>query len=376
MKKYILISDFSLTSNNRGTSALGYGAISFLSEKKYINDGDVIVNIEFARNPFHKGTITKMTLNEREIVIKYIVVSVYEYFIFIKIGISFGFTPFANLLRKLKLVAALNGGDGFADIYGTFLFKKRLPYTYIAMRNKTPLIIMPQTIGPFKNKSNYLEAKRILQYANKIYVRDKNFINELEKMGIKYELAKDLSAYMQPEPWNITIKPNAVGINVSGLAYSNNFLDTAGQFDTYPDLIDSLISHFQNKHIPVYLIPHAYNCSQPEANNDDMVACKEAFDRHVNKSELYFLNLDLTSPKVKYVINQMSFFCGTRMHANFAAIYTGVPVFGLAYSYKFAGAFEANGLSIEQTYMINNMKSNQIRELISKIDSFYNRSKK
>lgn len=40
----------------------------------------------------------------------------------------------------------------------------------------------------------------------------------------------------------------------------------------------------------------------------------------------------------------MSFFIGTRMHANFAAIYTGVPLFGLAYSYKFEGAFNANGL--------------------------------
>lgn len=69
----------------------------------------------------------------------------------------------------------------------------------------------------------------------------------------------------------------------------------------------------------------------------------------------------------------MKFFIGTRMHANFAAIYTNVPLFGLAYSYKFAGAFNANGLDGEkQTYMINNLKNEQIQEVVDKILNLYN----
>lgn len=66
----------------------------------------------------------------------------------------------------------------------------------------------------------------------------------------------------------------------------------------------------------------------------------------------------------------MSFFCGTRMHANFAAIYTNVPVFGLAYSYKYAGAFEANGLSADQTYLINNFDEFKIDVVIKKMMTF------
>ena len=68
----------------------------------------------------------------------------------------------------------------------------------------------------------------------------------------------------------------------------------------------------------------------------------------------------------------MSFFIGTRMHANFAAIYTDVPLFGLAYSYKFAGAFNANGLDGDkQTAMINNIKKEEIDGIIQRIESFY-----
>ena len=68
----------------------------------------------------------------------------------------------------------------------------------------------------------------------------------------------------------------------------------------------------------------------------------------------------------------MKFFCGTRMHANFAAIYTGVPVFGLSYSYKFEGAFLANGLDAQkQTASIINITSYDIDKIIEKIDYFY-----
>ena len=177
---------------------------------------------------------------------------------------------------------------------------------------------------------------------------------------------------MKPEPWDIEIPDNSIGINISGLAYSNNFGNLVGDFDVYPELIEKLICHFRDKGHTVYLIPHSYNYSKPEKNNDDMVACKAAYDALENKKNVVFVDKDLISPRVKYVISKMKFFIGTRMHANFAAIYTNVPLFGLAYSYKFAGAFNANGLNgDEQTYMINKMDVKDIPALINKIDSCY-----
>ena len=83
----------------------------------------------------------------------------------------------------------------------------------------------------------------------------------------------------------------------------------------------------------------------------------------------------MSAPQVKYVISRMSFFIGARMHANFAAIYTGVPVFGTAYSYKFEGAFNANGLNgKKQTEIINHLPKEEINSYIAKIDKFYNES--
>ena len=148
-----------------------------------------------------------------------------------------------------------------------------------------------------------------------------------------------------------------------------------GQFYNYPSLINQLIETFQQMGKSIYLIPHSYNFNEPEINNDDLIACVETYKSLKNKDRVYVVNKDLRSPQIKYIISKMSFFIGTRMHANFAAIYTNVPVFGLAYSFKYAGAFEANGLSAKQTYMINNISEDDIPKVIDEIVLFYNKVK-
>ena len=176
---------------------------------------------------------------------------------------------------------------------------------------------------------------------------------------------------MIPEPWGVEIKEKAVGLNVSGLAYSNTFNGLEGEFDAYPELIERIINHFRAKGCTIYLIPHSYNYNKPIAD-DDMLACREAYNRLNDKSNVVLIDKDLISPQIKYLISQMTFFIGARMHANFAAIYTDVPVFGMAYSYKFEGAFNANGLDGKaQTAMMNNLRTDDIDNYIAKIDTYY-----
>lgn len=375
-RKFVIISGLNLRDNNRGTAALGYGAISFLQQKGMLDAETEMVNF-YRYNNFLKPLNRKQKeetfkVNGVEWNRVSFGIFVLEWWLMNRFGVLLPWSKCAKVLKQVKYVAAINGGDGFSDIYGTDTFHSRLLETRIAIRFKIPVIQLPQTLGPFQNKDNYEEARYILKHSEQVYVRDNKFIPELKKMGIKYEITKDLSAYMLPEPWEIDVKSNSVGINVSGLAYSNGFRTLAGQFDAYPELIERLICHFRDKGHTVYLIPHSYNYEIQEPNNDDMIACKAAYDRLKDKHNVIFVDKDLISPQVKYVISKMSFFIGTRMHANFAAIYSGVPLFGLAYSYKFEGAFSANGLDGKnQTAMINNIKEKDIDRIIIKVDKTY-----
>ena len=380
LKKYIDISGFDIRQPNRGNAALSYGAISFLTEKGYLQEGQELIKYHVYANFLKiKNILSKReeyVIAGRRIVYNEIPLFFLEKKIVERLGIILPFTRFGRTVRKIAYEAADYGGDGFSDIYGTRGFLNRMHQTFVLWRAQVPLIMLPQTVGPFAHKENYDLAVKIMRYAKEIYVRDDKFAEDFKKLGLQYTLTKDISFFMQPESWDIDIAPNSVGLNVSGLAYCNNYKGLEGQFDNYPELVEKIINHFRAKGCTVYLIPHSYNYLDPD-DNDDMWACREVYNRLEDKQNVVFVDKDLTAPQVKYVISKMKFFIGARMHANFAAIYTGVPVFGTAYSYKFQGAFNANGLNgEEQTAMLNNLRAEDIPVFLNKIEQFYIKSTK
>lgn len=370
-RHFVIFSDFNVRSNNRGTAALGYGAISFLIKEGYVDDDFEILRVGFFRNPFRRSP----KLLSRELDIsgrkqRFITVYVWalEKWLY-KHGLLFFDTMFKKTIKD-TMVAAINGGDGLTDIYGDYWLNYRLPEMNLAIELNIPFVLLPQTIGPFRDGRQKEKIMSILRKAEDIYVRDSNYVEELEKNHLKYIKANDLSFYMPPSPFSIDIEKPCVGINISGLAYSNRFGNLAGEFDNYPKLMTELVRLFQQKGCKIYLIPHAYNVNKPETNNDDMVSTRSFYENLEDKKGVSFVDLDLLSPQVKYLISQMDFFVGSRMHANYAAIFTGTPVFGLAYSYKFKGAFENNGI-FNRVYEINNLKETEIKGVISAISQAY-----
>ena len=223
-KKYFILSGLNLEDNNRGTAALGYGAFSFLAGKGYLHEGQELLMIKYVRNPLKiSSEVEELNIQGKVWKKRTIYLWGVHRRLFRKYNVVLPFMSFWRLARKISFVAAINGGDGFSDIYNTDTFLARLPETLIAMRTGIPVIQLPQTLGPFSNQQNYDLAVRILKYSKAVYVRDEKYISELEKLDIPYELTMDLSAYMKPEPWNIDIIPGSVGINVRGLCYSNTF---------------------------------------------------------------------------------------------------------------------------------------------------------
>lgn len=369
VKKYVIISGLDLNDNNRGTAALGYGSFHFLQEKHQMN-GLIAIRLIVYKKPWKFNFKSKKEMHfeigKDKIVFLYIYVCFFDYWIYKHLPFFAQLTKTSKILEKVSFVAAINGGDGFSDIYGSEIFHNRLFDIDLAMRENIPLILLPQTIGPFRDVPNLKRAEIILKYASKVYVRDLKFETELKSMNVTFELTNDLSYYMYPQKTDIEIKPNAVGINVSGLCFSNRFSGLAGCFNNYPQLIMYIIKNFQEKNVPIYLLAHSYNYENPEYANDDMQTAKDVYVKLDSKANVYLIDRDLTSPQTKYVISQFDFFVGTRMHANFAAIYTNVPVFGLAYSYKYAGSFSRYAL--ENNYeMILNIAEKDISQIIDKI---------
>ena len=196
MNKYVLISGFNINDSNRGTAALSYGSISFLKKLNLLKEQELI-NFRITKNPFKKVNRGKKTehikIEGKDWTHNIYNINFIELLLFEKFNILLPFSNFKKVIKKIDFIAAINGGDGFSDIYDTKSFLYRLTDSNLAIQLKRDLIILPQTLGPFEDKNNLAIAKRILSYAKLIFVRDDKFTSQLKAWGLNYEQTNDLS---------------------------------------------------------------------------------------------------------------------------------------------------------------------------------------
>lgn len=378
MNKIIFFSDFAVNHTNRGCQALTYGGLYFIKHKFNTNDAKIISPSYYIRRK-RKDEIHHVVLGKDNIEITkryYWLPEIILSCLLIKIlGDRFKVGRFAKDIQKLKYAFNISGGDGFSDIYSSKTFMVLLwPSLVTAFLNKH-LILLPQTIGPFYRYSNRLLAEYAIRKAKQVFVRDEVYVKELIRLNVRFSITNDVSYYMEPQKVNIDIPQNAIGINISGLAYFNSYKNLTGKFLYYKDLLIDIIEMFQSKNIPIFLIPHTYDHKIPEINADDLQASKDLVKLLKHKSNITIIDEDFIAPELKYIISKMDFFAGTRLHSNFAAIYSEVPVFGLSYSYKFSGSFDRYGLN-DHYSSVTDIKKEDILQIIKKIEfSYENRDK-
>jgi len=142
---------------------------------------------------------------------------------------------------------------------------------------------------------------------------------------------------------------------------------------TYEDLLNKFIEWICVSNIAyIYLIPHVYG-KQSERTSDEN-ACKKLFSKLNSKyrDNVILLEHKLNQNETKWLIGQMDWFFGTRMHSTIAAISSYVPTINLAYSDKAYGVFDTCGLS-ESVF---DMRTNNTNVLFQKlISSWKDRTK-
>jgi polysaccharide pyruvyl transferase WcaK-like protein len=248
-------------------------------------------------------------------------------------------------VRRADLVLDIGGGDSFADIYGGRRLRRIFALKILAHLAGTPLVVAPQTIGPFTKGWSRRLARWSLARSALVATRDAKSTAALRELGYRGEAieASDVALrlpYDPPPPrgdW-----PVRVGLNVSGLLMAGGYTgqNELGLALDYPGLIRGLIADFQAAGAEVHLVPHVIVRAGPMVKEDDFRACERLAADHPGT----VLAPAFDSPsQAKSYIAGMDFFLGARMHACIAAFSAGVPVVPMAYSRKFAGLFGALG---------------------------------
>lgn len=253
---------------------------------------------------------------------------------------------FVAKLGSLDCVLDIGAGDSFTDIYPMKRFAWIVMSKVAAIARRVPLVLAPQTIGPFDGGT---AAKRLMnrlafwtmRRAHAVAVRDGRSRDAVAGYtpDVTPVYAVDVAFALPWTPAPPTPAPR-IGINVSGLLWRGGFTgrDEFNLGYDYRALMTRLIESLLAGGHTVELICHVngYDGS-PDADGavaDEIAAAYPSLVRVP----------DFASPSAaKSHISGLSALVAARMHACIAAFSSGVPVVPVSYSRKFEGLFGSLG---------------------------------
>lgn len=245
-------------------------------------------------------------------------------------------------LAECAVVFDIGEGDSFTDIYGMHRFRLLAFSKILTLLKGKPLILSPQTIGPFNRPVSRLVAKAVMKRCRRIFARDGLSFNDLCELGLtaKADEVVDVAFRL---PFQRPVRPEGgrlqVGVNVSGLLFNGGYTgaNQLGLSLDYPAMTRGMVEAFLARgDLDLWLVPHVL-CDSLQVEDDYRVSRRLQQDYPAIRMAPRF-----ASPtEAKSFISGMDFFCGARMHACIAAFSSGVPVVPLAYSRKFNGLFRA-----------------------------------
>ena len=271
--------------------------------------------------------------------------------------------PAARTLLTTDAILDISGGDSFTDLYGSRRFWAVATPKIIALELRKPLVLLPQTYGPFRSDRLRRAAEAIVRGSAMAWARDERSFQALKELagnqfdpdrhrcGVDvafaleaHEPAKPLPPYIQR--WLDQRDEPIVAVNISGLIYNDPARARIqyGLKVDYPELLHGLLLRLlRESGARIILLPHVLT---PVGHYEsDPQACDAALERlgDAANGRVAVLPPVLDQSETKWLIARMDWFCGTRMHSTIAALSSGVPAASISYSLKAAGVFESCG---------------------------------
>lgn len=244
-------------------------------------------------------------------------------------------TKTLSQMRKCDIFIDLTAGDSFSDIYGRYRFNGTTNVKLLIEHMNIPLILGPQTYGPFNEDCNKKKAKKVIEAACCVIARDQMSADYLAEFSRKSVFVTTDLAFGLPfhKTEMIPEEKIRVGINASSLLVKNKTEKTETRFRLKTDydkyLKEVLRILVNDERYDIYIIPHVERDAGDEL--------KKEFPN------LHYLEPFENPISAKNFISQMDVFIGARMHATIGAFSSGVATIPTAYSRKFKGLYKNLG---------------------------------
>lgn len=264
-------------------------------------------------------------------------------------------------IRESVATLDVSGGDSFTDMYPDDRIHLIAGCKELVLRLNRPLILLPQTYGPFDESLD--RASRIVQASTACFARDERSFESLKKMlgrhfdpdrhrcGVDMAFGLEVrsaEAELPPEmlSWLADERTPLIGLNISGLIGNSPSIgrEKYGFKADYRQIVSEFVRWLLSEtEARVVLVPHVMTASGQ--SESDVSACDwlKAQFAGEDAKRIAVSPTSMDQSQVKWLISKFDWFSGTRMHATIAGLSSLVPTSTVAYSDKAIGVFESCG---------------------------------
>lgn len=241
--------------------------------------------------------------------------------------------------EECNCVFDITYGDGFSDIYGKVWNVNTDMAKQIANVSRTPLVLLPQTYGPYENDFLKKWAVYIVKNCALAFSRDQQSADEMSAWGCKKVIPVTDLAFALPfdrNKYSLESDKFKIGINVSSLLWDGGH--NINLVTNYQEYCRRIIRKYtSNLNFQIHLIPHVIDKKNYDSLENDSRICNILHKEFPDT----VLAPDFDNPiDAKSYICNMNVFIGARMHSTIGSMSSGVPTIPFSYSKKFEGLFD------------------------------------
>ncbi|MDO5661192.1 MAG: polysaccharide pyruvyl transferase family protein [Brachybacterium sp.] len=337
----------SALSGNKGASAMLESAIQTLDERL----GEVEYTLlsmypeeDRAQNPYPHLTVIPANPRQLGVTIN-------------TLALAHRVLPFLRPLleRTSRAVKALTRSDVLLDQGGiTFTDgrEKFLLYNVAsilpALNTRTPVFKCAQAVGPFTNPINRWASKTFLPKVATLVTRGRITHEYAEGLGLAnlyagadYAFSLELDGTEEQEVGKLVDLSFFEEGDVVGVCPSVVLQKKVDARDAdYVGQVVTFIEDLRAQGKKVLLLPHSVRTGTDKTHNNDLPLCREIHARLRLGDDLMFIDRELGSQHLRYLIGRCHLFVASRFHAMVSSLAMAVPTLVIGWSHKYREVLE------------------------------------